>query len=120
VWFVVGDFGKPAALRRVAEELGRRKLELSSFYVSNVEQYLFGTPAWNEWLANLAALPLSGESALIRSYLDQGKRHPSQRPGQRTATMLVPIRPFLECEREKPSRTYFGAVTRSCLPRAAD
>jgi hypothetical protein len=118
VWFVVGDFGKPAALRRVAEELGRQKLALSSFYVSNVEQYLFGTPAWNEWLGNLAAFPLSGESVLIRSYLDQGKRHPSQRPGQRTASMLVPIRPFLDCEREKPSRTYFGAVTRTCPPRA--
>lgn len=117
VWFVVGDFGKPAALRRVAEELGRQKLTLTSFYVSNVEQYLFGTPQWSEWLANLAAFPLSNESALIRSYLDQGRRHPEQLPGQRTASMLVPIQAWLACESEKPSRTYFGAVTRACTAR---
>ncbi len=117
VWFVVGDFGKPAALRRIAAELERRKLTLTSFYVSNVEQYLFGTPAWKEWLANLTALPLTGESALIRSYLDQGRRHPAQLPGDRTASMLVPARAWLACESEKPSRTYFGAVTRTCTPR---
>jgi hypothetical protein len=116
VLFVVGDFGKPAALRRIAEELGRRKLALSSFYVSNVEQYLFGTPAWNEWLANLRAFPLSDDSALIRSYLDQGRRHPAQLPGNRTASMLVPIRAWLGCESEKASRTYYGAVTRVCAP----
>jgi hypothetical protein len=116
VWFVVGDFGKPAALRRVAAELGRRKLTLRSFYVSNVEQYLFGTQAWNEWLANLGAFPLSDESALIRSYLDQGRRHPAQLPGNRAASMLVPLRSWLDCEREKPSGTYYGAVTRACAP----
>ena len=116
VLFVVGDFGKPAALRRVAEELGRRKLTLRSFYVSNVEQYLFGTPAWSEWLANLGAFPLSDESTLIRSYLDQGRRHPAQLPGNRTASMLVPIQAWLACESEKPSRTYYKAVTRACPP----
>jgi hypothetical protein len=116
VLFVVGDFGKPAALRRVAEELGQRKLTLTSFYVSNVEQYLFGTPAWSEWLANLQAFPLSDESVLIRSYLDQGRRHPAQLPGNRTTSMLVPIRPWLACEGEKPSRTYYKAVTRVCAP----
>jgi hypothetical protein len=116
VLFVVGDFGKPAALRRVGEELGRRKLTLRSFYVSNVEQYLFGTPAWSEWLANLRAFPLSVESTLIRSYLDQGRRHPSQLPGNRTASMLVPIQAWLACESEKPSATYYKAVARACAP----
>ena len=116
VLFVVGDFGKPAALRRVAAELGQRKLTLTSFYVSNVEQYLFGTPAWGEWLANLEAFPLSDESVLIRSYLDQGRRHPAQLPGNRTASLLVPIRSWLACESEKPSRTYYKVVTRACAP----
>ncbi|HET9932747.1 MAG TPA: hypothetical protein VFQ35_18715 [Polyangiaceae bacterium] len=112
VQFAVGDFGKPETLGRIAGELRRRGLVLRTFYTSNVEQYLFGSPAWMAWQANLSAFPIDGESNLLRAYLDQGQRHPLQRHGQRTASFMTPIGAWLECERLKPSKSYFATITR--------
>lgn len=112
VLFVVGDFGKQGALGRIAAELERRKLVLRTFYVSNVEQYLFGSPAWQRWLDNLRAFPLDADSALVRAYLDQGKRHPLQLADQRSASFLVQLKPWLECEAKTASPNYFAAVSR--------
>lgn len=110
--FAVGDFGKPETLVKLATHLREERRKLGTFYVSNVEQYLFGSPAWGTWLANLAAFPADGESRLLRAFLDQGRRHPAQRRGQRTASFLTPVETLLACERSKASRSYYAAVTR--------
>jgi len=86
---VVGDFAGSHALPGIAAELRRRGLTTSVFYVSNVEQYLLGdAQTWQRWLENLRQLPANPQTLLIRAYLDQGRRHPAQLPGQRTASIV--------------------------------
>ena len=65
---VVGDFAGPTAIRAVGEFLARRRLGVTAFYLSNVEQYLYRTPgAAQRFYANVAALPLDSTSTFIRS-----------------------------------------------------
>jgi hypothetical protein len=61
---VVGDFAGPKALRAVGTYLTKRQTVVGAFYVSDVEL----TPArWNEFCANVAALPLDPTSVFIRN-----------------------------------------------------
>ena len=40
---------------------------MSVFYLSNVEQYLFGDGIWADFVHNVAALPLDESSTFVRS-----------------------------------------------------
>jgi hypothetical protein len=64
---VVGNFGGPKALRAVAAYLKNVHGTVSAFYVSNVEQYLRQAGIWEDFCANVAALPLDRNSTFIRS-----------------------------------------------------
>ena len=83
---VVGDFAGDSALPGIAAYLAREKLTVSAFYTSNVEQYLLEPKVWAKWARNVAALPTDDRSLFIRAYLDQGRRHPKELTGHRTAT----------------------------------
>ncbi len=91
---VIGDFAGPHALKAIAAELTRRKLQVAAFYVSNVEQYLLDPPQWKQWVSNVEALPRTTDSVVVRAYLDQGKPHPQQRPGHRSTTLTQPLGKF--------------------------
>jgi hypothetical protein len=65
---VSGDFAGPKAIRAIGEYLRARKLVLRAFYVSNVEQYLFGDALDKGFYANVATLPLDSASVFIRPY----------------------------------------------------
>jgi adenosine deaminase len=65
---VVGDFGGPKAIRRIGEYVAARGAIVTAFYVSNVEQYLFGPlDASGRFYRNVEALPIDSTSAFIRS-----------------------------------------------------
>jgi hypothetical protein len=64
---VVGDFGGPKALRAVASYLKQKALVVSTFYASNVEQYLYQNGIWDRFCGSAATLPLDAKSLLIRS-----------------------------------------------------
>jgi hypothetical protein len=104
---VVGDLAGDHAMRAIAAEIRRRGLVVSAFYVSNVEQYLFEGRTFEAYAKNVAALPADESSLFVRAYLDQGRRHPAERPGHRTATLLQPLRAFLAREAERPYRTFW-------------
>jgi len=64
---IVGDFAGPKAIRAMGSYLKQRGAVVSTFYMSNVEQYLSqGTQAM-DFCHNVAALPLDSTSTLIRS-----------------------------------------------------
>jgi hypothetical protein len=65
---VTGDFGGPKALREVGAYLRRHGAQVSAFYVSNVEQYLFQDGKNGRFYDNVATLPLSASSVFIRPY----------------------------------------------------
>ena len=64
---VVGDFGGPRAIRAVGAYLKAHGATVSTFYLSNVEQYLQDDRRWNLFCRNVASLPLDRSSTFIRS-----------------------------------------------------
>lgn len=64
---VVGDFGGPKAIRAVGTYLKAHNALVSTFYLSNVEQYLSQDGKWSLFCRNVAALPLDAGSTFIRS-----------------------------------------------------
>jgi hypothetical protein len=91
---LVGDFAGKKAMPALAEHMKKAHQTLRSFYVSNVEQYLLVDGKWHTWQKNVAAFPSDADSIFIRCYLDQGKAHPKQMQGHRTATTLHSIAAF--------------------------
>jgi hypothetical protein len=64
---VVGDFGGPKAIRAVGAYLKAHGAVVSTFYLSNVEQYLEQDRKWNAFCRSVASLPLDRSSTFIRS-----------------------------------------------------
>jgi hypothetical protein len=73
---VIGNFGGPKALRAVGKYLKDRKATVSTFYLSNVEQYLRQDGLWYNFCANVATLPLDNTSTFIRSVRRPGDATP--------------------------------------------
>ncbi len=65
---VTGDFAGPHALRAVGAWLRAHDATVGTFYLSNVEQYLFQDNAtWPRFYTNVGTLPLDTTSTFIRS-----------------------------------------------------
>lgn len=111
---VVGDFAGDHAVAAIGELLKAQNETVRHFYVSNVEQYLLVDGKWWKWQRNIAALPIDEHSAFIRGYLDQGKRHPNQMQGHRTATILQPMDAFVE--RKDPYRSMWALCSDGVIP----
>jgi len=108
---VVGDFAGDRAMPGIAAEIKKQGLTVSAFYVSNVEQYLFEPGVWPKWARNVAALPIDEKSLFIRAWLDQGKGHPQQLEGHRTATLLQRVADFEERQARKPYTSWLTVAT---------
>src|SRR5204863_10157060 len=65
---VSGDFGGPKAIRAIGAYLKDHGASVSAFYVSNVEQYLFGDRKERAFDDNVATLPVDSTSVFIRPY----------------------------------------------------
>jgi hypothetical protein len=64
---VVGDFGGQRALRGIGAWVREHGATVSTFYLSNVEQYLRQQGTWSIFCANVASMPLSAASTFVRS-----------------------------------------------------
>jgi hypothetical protein len=64
---VIGDFGGPKAIRAIGKFLRTHRALVGVFYLSNVEQYLYGDGKWPAFCSNVATLPLDEASTFIRS-----------------------------------------------------
>lgn len=69
---VVGDFGGLTALRAVGSYLRDHGAEVTAYYTSNVEQYLFQSDSWRAFYQNVSLLPLNPSSVFIRPSLGGG------------------------------------------------
>jgi len=88
---VSGDFAGPKAIRAIGEYVRQHDAIVRAFYVSNVEQYLFGDNHDQLFYANVATLPIDSTSVFIRPYSMRGRYNYAGGP---TMT-LCPIRMFL-------------------------
>ena len=108
---IVGDFAGVHALGAVGSFLKGNGLNVAAFYTSNVEFYLFGTPNWARYVANLKALPFDRDSLFIRSYFPTfGRLHPMNVPGHRSTSLVSPIVPFLADYDSRQIRSYWDVV----------
>lgn len=64
---LTGDFSGPKALRTVGEYVRQHDARVTTFYTSNVEQYLFQNGYWFAFEASVATLPIDSTSTFIRS-----------------------------------------------------
>ena len=65
---LVGDFGGTKAIRAVGRYLKERNATVATFYMSNVEEYLFKSGSWGTFARNVSTLPIGGRSMVIRTY----------------------------------------------------
>ncbi len=108
---LVGDFAGDRALPQLASYLKTENRRVSTFYVSNVEQYLLEPKTWAKWVRNVKALPKTDDALFVRAYLDQGKKHPAQMKGHRTATVLAKMADFESLYGDKPTTTFWKLCT---------
>jgi hypothetical protein len=115
---LVGDFGGDKAIRTVGQYVREHGSTVSVFYTSNVEQYLFQSDAWQQFLLSLGTLPLDANSTLIRSYFNIGFRYPpsNMNPDVQSASLIDPIGSLLGAFRAGQIRTYFDVIERSKEP----
>jgi hypothetical protein len=64
---VVGNFGGPKALRAIATYLKQNRMIVSTFYTSNVQQYLRQDGIWDAFCTSAAMLPMDATSTMIYS-----------------------------------------------------
>ena len=110
---VVGDFAGPRAFKTVGSFLARGGLQVSAFYTSNVEFYLFGRPDWRAYLENVRALPMGANAVFIRAYFSSaGPLHPMNVPGYRSTSLVHDVSKFLADAGGGRIRDYWDVVNR--------
>jgi hypothetical protein len=109
---LTGDFGGTKTLRAVGEYLTRHSATVSTFYLSNVERYLFWSGpnengGWERFYENVAALPIDASSTLVRSV--SGARGGAF--GMRLPNVLASIQETLAAVKDHRIQTYDDVFT---------
>jgi hypothetical protein len=111
---LVGDFAGTKAIRAVAGYLKDHQATATTFYTSNVEQYLFEqADDWRRFYTNLASLPLDSSSTLIRSshFAPAGAR--LRRVPSNYVMLRSSIADLVKAFRENRIRNYYDAIQMS-------
>ncbi len=119
----VGDLSGPTAMKAIARYLKERNLQVSVFYVSNVEMYLFRQGTFPRFVENVRALPAGANSVLIRSYFGRGRfmgiegdlAWPQVMPGHLSAQLVQPFTAFLEVTRQPETVTYAEVLSSGAI-----
>jgi hypothetical protein len=96
---VVGNVAGDKAVKAIGAYAAERGLNVSAFYLSNVEQYLMGRDGgFDEYAKNVRTLPHDSTSVIIRSFFGRfGPTHPLYVPGRASVStsMIEPMNSFL-------------------------
>lgn len=95
---VIGNVAGDKAVRAIGQYANERRLKISAFYISNVEQYLMNRDGgFDDYAKNVKALPRDSTSVIIRSYFGRmGMQHPLYVPsaGNLSTSVVEPIDAF--------------------------
>lgn len=95
---VIGNVAGAKALRAIGQYATERRLRVSAFYISNVEQYLMNRDGgFDEYARNVKALPRDSSSVIIRSFFGRmGTQHPLYVPSfnNLSTSIVEPIDAF--------------------------
>jgi hypothetical protein len=110
---VVGDLGGEGALPAIATFLQERGLEVSAFYTSNVEFYLFPQGTFDRFARSVASLPAQRDAVLIRSIFLSSfwGEHPLAVPGVMSVQVLERFSDFVSTYRSGGFPTYSDLAT---------
>jgi hypothetical protein len=109
---IVGDFAGPKAFKAMGAFLRRNGMQVSTFYTSNVEYYLFQDGKWSSYIENVRALPVTADAVFIRSYFGNGAPHPQNVPGHRATNLVHSLPEMLRDQAAGRIRTYWDVVGR--------
>ena len=87
---VVGDLGGSTAMNAISRMVSARGERVSAFYVSNVEFYLSADGKFQSFLGNVARLPHTERSIVIRSVFG-GYRLRESVPGYYSTSLVQPM-----------------------------
>ncbi len=113
---VVGDLAGDHALAAVGREIAARRLVISAFYVSNVEQYLMRNGVFDRFAATVTRLPHDARSVIIRSYFGRGWPHRDNIPGYYATQLVERIADFSSQIAQGGYSSYIDLVQRNVLP----
>jgi hypothetical protein len=105
---LVGDFGGTKAIRAVGRYLKDHNATVATFYMSNVEEYLFKSGSWGKFARNVSTLPIGGRSMFVRTYFTHTEA------GLRT--LLDSMQGLLNAFMSGEIETYNDVVLRSKSP----
>src|SRR5215471_1629392 len=92
---VVGDFSGTKALAAIGDYLRKNGLTVTSFYTSNVEQYLFDSAVFDGFAKHVRQLPIDDKSVLIRDVFHMRYTQPVRRQEHMSVTLLQLMKVFL-------------------------
>jgi hypothetical protein len=90
---VVGDVSGPKAMAAIAANMTERGTRLSSFYLSNVEFYLYRDGSFGRFVENLKKMPRAENTTMIRSVFPGAffGRLPQSVPGYYSTSLTQPL-----------------------------
>ncbi len=109
---VTGNFGGPKALKAVGAWIRERGATVTTFYTSNVEQYLFQDNIWRTYYDNVSTMPLDSTSMFIRSVFN-GQAGFSGGGGLRSAQLTSSIAVLLGAYKEGRIHSYYDVISLS-------
>lgn len=107
---VTGDLAGAQALRAVGDYIREQGLQISAFYTSNVEQYLFQFGTFDSFAANTVTLPFAPHGVMIRSFFLRAGSHTFAVPGYMSVQLVQPASEFVERVRSVGYNSYFELV----------
>src|SRR5215475_2441260 len=93
---IVGDFSGTKALSAIGDYLRKNGLAVTSFYTSNVEQYLFDSAVFDGFAKNVKKLPIDDKSVFIRAVFHMRYTHPARKQDHMSVTLLQRMKVFLK------------------------
>ena len=109
---VIGNFGGPKAVKAVGAWVRDHGATVTTFYASNVEQYLFQDNLWRKYYRNVATMPLDATSQFIRSVFNMGGGGFGG-PGLRSSQMTCGIQDLLAAFSAGKINSYYDVISLS-------
>ena len=113
---LVGDLGGTESLKAIGGFLEGSEIELSLFYVSNVEFYLASNGKFHLFSSNVGTLPINGSSLLLRTVFRYGTAHPETAPGSNVTPLIQSVEAFLRHNSQARTRSYYDLVMNDYIP----
>jgi hypothetical protein len=110
---VVGDFAGPKAVKAVGQYVRDHGGVINTFYMSNVEPYLFQAGNWKTFYDSVATMPLDASSVFVRTFFE-GTARECTNPRPMTVTPLLNnMREFVRDYQRGDIKTQCDLVPRS-------